>query len=293
MIMLINEARFTPLTTDIKNQIRRLVNDFYKNYIEKRGKISNLTLDQSKQNVKKMIHNSKNQEIFIGRIYLGKELNKEIPIFIKDTGSGGTYYEETEEFHEHIVIAFSTIFKNLNHALYTLAHEVVHAIQKYKKGSESYYEITDKMVRGMPITKEEYFVYYTEPSEFEANASELGFIINRFYEKKNTDKNILLFVLNKVLRFPKKRMDNFFNSFYIRYVMNAPKTSEKQKELMMNYLKEIFEKKIYFLKNIAESPDNKPSNINKSNRYWRQFKQKLFNLIQNLEKRKAKVKPQN
>jgi hypothetical protein len=285
--MVINEARFTPLTIDIKNQIKRLISTFYKNYIEKRGKLSNLTLDQSKQNVKKMINKSENKEIKIGNIYLGKELNKEIPVFIKEIGSGALYYQESDEYHEHIEIGFNTMFSQLDYALSILAHEVVHAIQKYKKISPKYYEVADKIEDSSTLTNEEDFVYYTEPAEFEANASELAYIITRFYERKTTDKQKVLFILDNVLTFPRQKMYKFFNSFYIKHLMNLP---DNEQELLMSYLREMFFQKLNFLKSIAQPPDNKIENIKRSDRYWRQFKQKLFNLVQRFKKRKASIK---
>lgn len=285
--MLINEARFTPLTIDIKNQIKRLINTFYKENVEKRGKLSNLTLDQSKQNVKKMIHQSKNQEIKIGSINLGKALNREIPIFIKETGSGGSYQKENDDYNEHIVIAFDTIFTNLDYILSTLAHEVIHAIQKYKKMSPRYSAVSDKIETSNSLTKEEDFSYYTEPMEFEAQSSELAYNIIRLYERKGVNKEKVLFVLDNVLKFPKQKIHKFFNSFYIRYLMNLP---DEEQELLMSYLREMFFQKLEFLKVIAEPANNKLENIKRSNRYWKQFKQKLFNLTQNLKRRFAKSK---
>jgi hypothetical protein len=285
--MLINEARFTPLTIDIKNQIKRLINTFYKENVEKRGKLSNLTLDQSKQNVKKMLHQSKNQEIHIGNINLGKSLNREIPIFIKETGSGGTYYQESDEYNEHIVIGFNTIFTNLDYILSTLAHEVIHAIQQYRKMSSRYSNVSDKIETSNSLTKEEDFLYYTEPTEFEAQASELAYNIIRFYERKKVDKEKVLFLLDNVLKFPKQKMHKFFNSFYIRYLMQLP---DKEQDLLNGYLREMFFRKLEFLKVIAEPPNNNLENIKRSNRYWRQFKQKLFNLTQSLKRRFSKSK---
>jgi hypothetical protein len=286
--MLINEARFTPLTIDIKNQIKRLISTFYRENIEKRGKLSNLTLDQAKQNVRKMISNSEYQAIYIGSINLGKELNKEIPVFIKeDTGASGTYYEEDDNHYEHIIISFNTIFGELDYTLSVLAHEVIHAIQKYKKASQKYYDVTNKIDKNSETTQEEDFIYYTEPAEFEANSSQLAYIITRYYERKDVDKEKVLFVLENVLKFPKQKMYKFFNSFYIKYLINL---EEKDQELMMSYLREMFINKMNFLRNIATPPNNKLENTRKSDRCWRQFKQKLFNLIQNLKRRFAKSK---
>lgn len=284
--MLINESRFTPLTYDIKNQMKRLISMFIKTYIEKKGKLSNLSLEQSKQNVKKMISKSKNKEIFIGTIHLGKKLNKDIPVYIKETGSGGSYYEESDEYIEHIVIAFDTIFYKLDQILSVLAHEIIHAIQIYKKGSSSYYDVTNKMVQKIPLTHEEYFIYYTEPIEFEANASQLAYTITRFYQRKDVNKEKVLYILDNVLKFPKEKILKFFNSFYIRYIMH---TSDEDQDLLMSYLREMFLDKLHFLKYIATPPNNKTIYIKKSNKYWKQFKQKLFNLTQNLKKRYLKL----
>lgn len=288
--MLVNESRFTPLTNNIKNQIKRLITIFVKNYIERKGKSSNLTLDQSKQNVKKMINRSKGKEIYIGNIDLGKTLNKTIPVYIKETGSAGTYYDESDEYYEHIVIAFDTIFQNLDYILSILAHEVVHAIQIYKKGSQKYYDVTSKIVEDTPLSKEENFIYYTEPKEFEANASQLAYVISRFYERKDVNKEKVLYVLDSVLKFPKQRVHKFFNSFYIRYVMHLP---DEDQDIIMSYLKEMFLTKMDFLKSISDPPDNKLINIKKSNRYWKQFKLKLFTLVQNLKKRYLKYQEKN
>ena len=52
----------------------------------------------------------------------------------------------------------------------------------------------------------------------------------------------------------------------------------------------MFLNKMNFLRNIATPPNNKLENTRKSDRCWRQFKQKLFNLIQNLKRRFAKSK---
>lgn len=284
--MLVYESRFTPLTNDIKNQIKRLINTFVKNYVERKGKSSNLTLDQAKQNVKKMLNQSEGKEIKIGDINLGKELNRYIPVFIKETGSGGTYYQEGDEYHEHIVIAFDTIFGKLENILSVLAHEIIHAIQKYKNSSNNYGNVANRIVKGDIITNQENFIYYTEPHEFEAQASELAYNIIRFYEKRSVDKEKVLFVLDNVLKFPKRLMFKFFNSFFLRYLINL---SDKEQDLLNGYLREMFLYKIEFLKTIAKPPDDRPINIKKSDRYWRQFKQKLFNLVQILKKRHLKT----
>lgn len=288
--MLINESRFTPLTNNVKNQIKRLINIFVKNFIEKKGKLSNLTLDQAKQNVKKMISRSKENEIYIGTIDLGKSLNKLIPVFIKETGSAGTYYDESDSYYEHIVIGFDTIFQNLDYTLSTLAHEVIHAVQIYKKGSDKYYEVSNKIIENIPLSKEENFIYYTEPKEFEANASQLSYIITKFYERKDVNKEKVLSILDNVLKLPKERAYKFVNSFYIRYVMTLP---DEDQDIIMSYLKDMFLYKLEFIKSISDPPDNKIINIKKSNKYWRQFKQKLFNLVQNLKKRQLKLQKRN
>jgi len=280
--MLISESRFTPLTYDIKNQLKKLITSFINNNISRRGKLSNLTLDETKKNVKKMINRTKHKSLHIGYIHLGKQLNKEIPVFIKETGSGGSYIEEDEHNYEHVVIAFDTVFENLETILSILAHEIIHAIQQYKKASAGYYGVTTKITGGEQLTPEEWFIYYTEPAEFEANASQLGYIITRFYERKDVDKSKVLYILDSVLKFPKSKTNKFFNAFYIRYLMHLP---DEEQEIHMSYLREMFLLKVDFLRVIAYSPDNSSVNIKKSNRYWKQFKQKLFTLVQNLKKR--------
>jgi len=288
--MLVNESRFTPLSYDIKNQIKRLVTAFINTHIARRGKLSNLTLDQSKQNVKKMISKSKYKSIFIGYIHLGKTLNKEIPIFISETGSGGSYIEEDGVNNEHIIISFDTIFGDLETSLSILAHEVIHAIQEYKTASPEYYKAAEKISNSQELSSEENFIYYTEPSEFEANATQLSYIITRFFERKDIDKDKVLYILDSVLKYPKSKMHKFFNSMYLKYILNKP---EEDHEIYMSYLREIFITKMDFLKTISLPPNNSPKNIKISDRYWKQFKQKLFNLVQYLKKRQLKNQKSN
>jgi hypothetical protein len=111
-------------------------------------------------------------------------------------------------------------------------------------------------------------------------------MIVRFYERRDVDKSKVLYILESVLKFPKQKMNKFFNSFYIRYIMNIRSENEAEDhDIYMSYLREMFSDKLEFLKTISDPPDNTSKNIKKSNRYWRQFKQKLFSLVQNLKKR--------
>lgn len=283
--MLISESRFTPLSYDIKNQIKKLISTFVNNNITRRGKLSNLTLDEAKKNVKKMIGRNKHKELHIGDIHLGKEFNREIPVFIKEIGSGGSYIEETDNHYEHIVIAFDTIFENLDHILSLLAHELIHAIQEYKKASSAYYDVASKMTNNEDISYDEWFTYYTEPVEFEANASQLSYMITNFYERRDVDKSKVIYLLDYVLKFPKSKMDKFFNTF-----LNS---KSEDAEIYISYLREMFLTKLHFLRVIADPPDNTTANIKKSDRYWKQFKQKLFTLVQNLKKRQLNRREKN
>lgn len=283
--MLISESRFTPLSYDIKNQIKKLISTFVNNNITRRGKLSNLTLDEAKKNVKKMIGRNKHKELHIGDIHLGKEFNREIPVFIKEIGSGGSYIEETDNHYEHIVIAFDTIFENLDHILSLLAHELIHAIQEYKKASSAYYDVASKMTNNEDISYAEWFTYYTEPVEFEANASQLSYMITNFYGRRDVDKSKVIYLLDYVLKFPKSKMDKFFNTF-----LNS---KSEDAEIYISYLREMFLTKLHFLRVIADPPDNTTANIKKSDRYWKQFKQKLFTLVQNLKKRQLNRREKN
>lgn len=283
--MLISESRFTPLSYDIKNQIKKLISTFVNNNITRRGKLSNLTLDEAKKNVKKMIGRNKHKELHIGDIHLGKEFNREIPVFIKEIGSGGSYIEETDNHYEHIVIAFDTIFENLDHILSLLAHELIHAIQEYKKASSAYYDVASKMTNNEDISYDEWFTYYTEPVEFEANASQLSYMITNFYGRRDVDKSKVIYLLDYVLKFPKSKMDKFFNTF-----LNS---KSEDAEIYISYLREMFLTKLHFLRVIADPPDNTTANIKKSDRYWKQFKQKLFTLVQNLKKRQLNRREKN
>jgi hypothetical protein len=283
--MLFSESRFTPLSYDIKNQMKKLINIFVNNNITRRGKLSNLTLDEAKKNVKMMISRTKYKTLHIGNIHLGKQLNKEIPVFIKETGSGGSYIEEDDYNYEHIIIAFDTIFENLEHILSLLAHELIHAIQEYKKASSAYYDATIKMANSEELSYDEWFTYYTEPAEFEANASQLAYLITSFYERKDVDKSKVIHLLDYVLKFPKSKMDEFFNTF-----LNS---KSEDAEIYISYLREMFLSKLHFLRVIADPPDNTTANIKKSDRYWKQFKQKLFTLVQNLKKRQLNRREKN
>jgi hypothetical protein len=283
--MLINESRFTPLTYEIKRQIKSLIGNFLRTNIERKGKASNLTLDQAKQNVKKLIHNAPDNRYFIGYIHLKTPEVRSIPIYIFESGAGAAYYEDSDEYIEHISISFETLFHNIEVILAKLAHEIIHAIQINKKHSGSYEDVVNKIINGEELSKYERFIYYTEPSEFEANASELSYIITRFFERRDVNKEKIIYILESVLKFPKSKMFKFFDSFYIRYLVNLP---EEEHDIYLSYTKSMFADKLNFLKTVALSPDNTNKNIKISERYWRQFKQKLFNLTQYLKKRYLK-----
>jgi hypothetical protein len=69
--------------------------------------------------------------------------------------------------------------------------------------------------------------------------------------------------------------------------------SDEEQELLNSYLREMLLSKMEFLRTIAQPPKNTPLYIKKSNRCWRQFKQKLFTLVQNLKKRHLNKQKKN
>lgn len=84
-----------------------------------------------------------------------------------------------------IVITLDSIRKesSLPQILSIITHEFTHAVQQTKQFSSQYWKVVEKINRNQEITPEENVIYYTEPSEFEAQLT--GLIANiqaRYHE---------------------------------------------------------------------------------------------------------------
>lgn len=280
--MLIVERNVTLPSENIRRQISSIVNNFIYNNIEKKAKLNDWNINKIKSNLSKQIKNNNNY-IFLGNVKTKEKIsnkNLSIDIFIVSDDfliSDDAIYthnpNEDDDSYGQVQIKFSLLFGDQQVLLNKIIHELIHGIQKFKTKSKKYIDIIQK-VDLRPI---DWFLYFTEQHEFEAQIGELFYNIT---EKIKKSKKPLtnLYVLKKILLMPKEKLKNI-NSWYND---NDP------------YMKEMFSYNLWFIESILNPPEiqinksiktredkflNKRLKL-KSEKCYKFFKQKMFNIYE-------------
>ena len=263
---MITESRFSTVEDDITKQqftkqIKQWITSFRNQNLQGRGRLTNATRTEVIKILKDRLH--KEKAFFLGKFHLGR---KRIDVWVQDIPDRASWHEMSRRA-SYIVIGLNVIINEPSLALSSLVHEILHAQQEYKKQSPEY----DKVItKSSNETEEDWFVYYTEPKELEAQLGELGHNIVTYFKKKR-DKQGVLDLLDEVLTLPREKFSN------INWPNDMPQAL---------YAYDIFKNNTFFLKSISKPPtslSNKLKANQTSDRCWRQFKLKMFSLVQSLK----------
>ena len=259
---LLREAKFSKLDDDTINQINIITNNLYKiisnnksKNVEDIGKIPILNI-KIKDKTK------------IGIINVTLDNKKiKIPVILTTLANAiaGQYYEDSNTIELNIN---KIVFFKRNEIYSILTHEVIHALQKYKKTSQKYKNAVDELNKGKEIKNPK--DYYTEPAEMEAQLSGLMYNIKSVYtalKRKNlevyksksawkNDKDKFLLTLRLFIKSPYETYGDFL-------------TYGEYKELELPYFLQPYLKLLRILH----------SNV----KLWRKFKLKLVDLYNELK----------
>lgn len=260
IIHMISEARFTTIEDDINVPV--ITNDL-KKWIREFRSTHGLPNKTKEEELRQLV--AKEGALLLGQMGIGR---KNVNIWVQDLGNNNGMWVEQPKKASYIQVSVDSIIKDPAYALSVLVHELVHGIQQYKKQSEKFNRAVRKTE---DLTEDELFDYYTEPKELEAQLAQLGHILlSTFHKKKN--KKAVVELLDTILRLPREQ---FRDTNWIFHSINSKLALE------------IFEKHYEFIRVISIPP---PGVIEKltgwqlSNKCWRQFKQKMFTLVESFKK---------
>ena len=264
---MIIESRFSTVEDDITKQkftkeIKQWITSFRNQNLQGRGRLTSSTRAEAVKDLKDRLH--KEKAFLLGQFHLGR---KRIDVWIQDIQDRGQWHQNNKKV-SYILIGLDIIINDPNLALSSLVHEILHAQQVYKNQSPEYSEIISKDTYE---TDEEWFIYFTEPKELEVQLGELAHNIVTYFKKKR-DKQGVLDLLDEVLTLPREKFSN------INWPNNMPPS---------RYAYDIFKNNTFFLKSISKPPASMSDKLKAnqtSDRCWRQFKLKMFSLVENLKK---------
>lgn len=242
------EARFTSIENDITEpevtkEIQKWIRDIRKTY--------NLTDPSKVQDFVDLVN--KEEALLLGTMQVGR---KTVNIWIQEMANDGLWVERPKKA-SYILVSVSLIVNNPNRALSTIVHELIHGIQKYREQSAEYNLAASKTE---DETEQELFDYFTEPKEIEAQLGQMAHVIVSAYRNKR-NKESMLETLEYLLRLPREA---FLSDEWLKKV---PYLNEYER----------------FLRSISKPPLPSLRNQQISDKCWRQFKQKLFNLAEQLK----------
>ena len=193
-------------------------------------------------------------------------------------GDDRAYYNqlgiENNTIKSEILVNFNLLFGDKNILINTIVHEMIHGIQKFKESNFKYNN-------GKSFNNVNYFLYFTDQREFEAQFGELAHNIISVYENSKR-KSDVLYMLSVILNTPKevfasgklqKVKNPAFNKLisdklgFVEYISNPPVLPTDDPELASEnkYKNKMYERT--------------------SNRAYKHFKQKLFNIYQKLKEK--------
>jgi len=264
---MLSEAKFSTVEDELgslkfTNQLKKLINNFRHANLHIRGGTNQMSKAEAERTLRDRVHREK--KIHLGELSVGR---KKIDIWIEDiAGVNKGYYLEPPKHHKKrtsIALSLNYILHDSQATLSALVHEILHELQIDKRQSERYSELAGKTE---DLTPSEWFDYYTEPRELEAQLGELSHnVVMTFNSTKNKEEFILR--LREILKVPKEEFAD----------IDWLSDSEYAKILRI---------KLHFLQTISEVPEdsqNAKRHQYLSNRSWHQFKQKLFNLMEVLK----------
>jgi hypothetical protein len=263
---MLTESKFSTVEDDITKQkftkqIKQWITSFRDQNLQGRGRLTNATRAEAVKDLKDRLH--KEKKFLLGQFYLGR---KRIDVWIQDIPDRASWHQMYKR-SSYIIIGLNLIIDNPDLALSSLVHEILHANQEYKKQSPEYDEAASKL---SGETEEDWFYYYTEPKELEAQLGELGHNIVSYFKKKR-DKQEILNLLDEVLTMPREK----FADINWVHDMSQPR-----------YAYDIFKNNTFFLKSISKPPASMSDKLKANqtiDRCWRQFKLKMFSLVQALK----------
>lgn len=285
--MLIVERNVTLPSENIRRQISSIVNNFIYNNIEKKSKLNNWSLDKIKSHLNNQIKKNENH-IFLGNVRTKEKVtnkNLSIDIFLisddEMSNDDALYIHNpngNDDSYGQIQVKFSLIFGDRQIILNKIVHELIHGIQNYKEYTKEYTKITKK-INLQPI---DWFLYYTEQSEFETQIGELVYNIIEVF-KRSKKPFTILYILKKILLLPKEKLQNI----------------DDWANQQDPYIQEIFKDKIYFIYYILNPPQIKVEKlintrenrflnkrlIIRSDKCYKYFKQKLYTIYQKLKEK--------
>lgn len=248
----LQEARFTSIEDNITEPeitpvIQKWIKEARKNH----------DLPNGEQAFRALV--DKERAVLLGEVQIGR---KTVRIWIQDIPVNG-YWVEQPKKASYVLVSLDLIVNNPQKALSVIVHELIHGIQKYRDQSEEYSIASAKT---QDETDEELFHYFTEPKETEAQLGQMGHDIVAMYKRKR-NKPAVIQALEHVLRLPRESFGetNWTEQFPCL---------------------EMFDEYWAFLHSISKPPAGlKDQSRGKrvSDKCWRQFKQKLFDLVQRLK----------
>jgi hypothetical protein len=264
-----SEAKFTTVEDEITspsftNHIKQMVNSFRSQNLHSRGNRTGSSRAETEKTLRDRVH--KEGSVYLGELYIGK---KTVRIWVQELRPGlhGEWNKGNKRTGSYLVVSVDAIITNPQLAVSSIIHEIIHGMQAYKTFSDKYNKATTKTSNE---TEMDWFDYFTEPAELEAQFAELAHhIVQAFYRK--SDKNKVLEIVNEVLKKPKTSFAD--GSWYSTNIDRA-------------YFRDLFGYKVDFLQSISKVPEevkDKQQYQNLSDKCYRQFKQKLFNLYQGLK----------
>jgi hypothetical protein len=282
--MLVLERNVTLPSESVKKQIYTLINNFVFNNIEKKAKANNWDSKKIKSFLEKQIVKNENS-LYIGNIKTKEKVSNkliDINIFFVSSNVMGTndatYNEldaENNILKGEIHVNFNLLFGDKNILINKIMHEMIHGIQKFK---QSNFEYSDNNKQFNDI---KWFSYYTDQREFEAQIGELAHNMITFYNNAKRKPDVL-YILRIILNTPKE----VFGSGHLRKVKSP---------IFVGLIAD----KLSFIEWICSPPvlptdDPELASENRyknkmyertSNRAYKHFKQKLFNIYQKLKEK--------
>jgi hypothetical protein len=261
------EAKFSTVEDEITtpafaNYIKQMVNSFRSQNLHSRGARAGSSRAETEKTLRDLVHREHN--VYLGELRIGR---KTVRIWVQDTPHNGQWHEGNKRQGSYITLSLNVIISNPQLAVSTIIHEIIHGMQAYRKFSDKYNKASEKT---SDETEVDWFNYFTEPSELEAQFAEMAHhIVQTFYRKSDKSK-----VLNILIETLKKPQQAFADGSW--FGSNIDK----------KYFMDLFELKSSLLSVICKVPEELKGNQkyqNISDRCYRQFKQKLFNLIEGLK----------
>lgn len=286
------EANIQRLTPEEETQVFNVVEDIW-------NKWRNLKPEQLPELKNQALSKDGYELIKVGSIDYGRRdfktsrfKQKVLPVYINvsdNAQTDGAFIPHRNPKDDYILVDhnFLTNTASKTKLLSLVAHEVVHAVQHYRKMSERYQAAVKKDIKDM--TFEDWANYYSEPLEKEAIFSEIDVFLRNQYRllspNPNNTENInkyldrnrekFLYELNLFAQYP-------LENYIVNQELPLPLSLEKYEHFLSTILERTPE-----LKKAKLSPNTQK----KLQALRREFKLKLLNILKNLNEKEESLKP--